>query len=45
LRKQRLDTAIPNDFATVLDVVESFTDPLIANNSVQIWNPATLKWA
>lgn len=45
LRKQRLDTAIPNDFATVLDVVESFTDPLIANNSVQIWNPATRKWA
>ena len=45
LRKQRLDTAIPNDFATVLDVVESFTDPLIANNSVQIWNPATRRWA
>ena len=45
LRKQRLDTAIPNDFATVLDVVESFSDPLIANSSVQIWNPATRKWA
>jgi predicted nucleotidyltransferase component of viral defense system len=45
LRKQRLDTAIPNDFATVLEVVESFSDPLIANNSVRIWNPATRKWA
>lgn len=45
LRKQRLDAAIPNDFATVLDVVESFSDPLISNNSAQIWNPATRKWA
>ena len=45
LRKQRLDTVIPNDFATVLGVVESFSDPLIANNSVQIWKPATRKWA
>ena len=45
LKKQRLDTAIPNDFSAVLDVVESFSDPLIANNSVQIWNPATRKWA
>jgi hypothetical protein len=45
LRKQRLDSVIPNDFATVLDVIESFSDPLIANNPVQIWNPATRKWA
>jgi predicted nucleotidyltransferase component of viral defense system len=45
LKKQRLDTAIPNEFSAVLDVVESFSDPLIANNSVQIWNPTTRKWA
>lgn len=45
LKKQRLDTAIPNDFSAVLDVVESFSDPLIANNSVQSWSPSTRKWA
>ena len=45
LKKQRLDTAIPNEFSAVLDVVESFSDPLIANNSVQIWSPSTRKWA
>ena len=45
LKKQRLDTAIPNDFLAVLDVVESFSDPLIANNSVQSWSPSTRKWA
>ena len=44
LKKQRLDTAIPNDFSAVLDVVASFSDPLIANNPVQIWSPSTRNW-
>ncbi|MDB6011504.1 MAG: hypothetical protein JWL65_3754 [Gammaproteobacteria bacterium] len=45
LKKQRLDTAIPNDFSIVLDVVKSFSDPMIANNAVQVWNPASRQWA
>jgi hypothetical protein len=45
LRKQRLDASIPNDFSAVLDVVESFSDSVIAGNSVQIWNPTTRQWA
>lgn len=45
LRKQRLDTAIPNDFSAVLDMVESFSDAVISNAAVQTWNPATRQWA
>ena len=45
LRKQRLDAAIPNEFSTVLDVIESFADPVIATHSVQIWDSTTRQWA
>ena len=44
LRKQRLDTAIPNAFSVVLGAVEAFSDPVISNAAVQTWNPATREW-
>jgi len=45
LRKQRLDTAAPAEFAKVLEVVVSFADPLISSDpSATIWNPFEEAW-
>jgi len=44
LRKQRLESAIPNEFATVLEVLESFADPVIASSTVETWRPSTRRW-
>jgi hypothetical protein len=46
LRKQRLDTAAPAEFAKVLEVVVSFADPLISNDpTVTMWNPFEQAWS
>jgi hypothetical protein len=46
LRKQRLETAIPTEFAVVLDYVVSFADPIIANPSGSrgAWDPEQRRW-
>jgi hypothetical protein len=44
LRKQRLETAIPNVFSEVLRTVEIFSDPVISGAAIQSWNPATRQW-
>jgi predicted nucleotidyltransferase component of viral defense system len=45
LRKQRLETAAPAEFATVLELVISFADPLISNDpSATTWNPFAEAW-
>ncbi|MHB8816579.1 MAG: nucleotidyl transferase AbiEii/AbiGii toxin family protein [Steroidobacteraceae bacterium] len=45
LRKQRLETAAPAEFATVLELVISFADPLISNDpSTTTWNPFAEAW-
>ncbi len=45
LRKQRLDAAAPAEFATVLEVVASFADPLISNDPrATTWNPFVEAW-
>jgi predicted nucleotidyltransferase component of viral defense system len=46
LRKQRLETAIPTEFAVVLDYVVSFADPIIANQSGSrgAWDPEQRRW-
>jgi hypothetical protein len=43
-RKQRLDTAIPNDFSAVLDAVKSFSDAVVASNPGRVWDPTTRQW-
>ena len=46
LRKQRLDTAAPAEFATILEVVVSFAEPLIGNDPAAItWNPFEQAWS
>ncbi|MBS0416183.1 MAG: nucleotidyl transferase AbiEii/AbiGii toxin family protein [Proteobacteria bacterium] len=45
LRKQRLETVIPNEFAEVLRTVEMFSDPVISGAAIQSWNPATCQWS
>jgi hypothetical protein len=46
LRKQRLDTAAPAEFATILEVVVSFAEPLIGNDPAAItWNPYEQAWS
>lgn len=46
LRKQRLETAIPTEFAVVLGYVVSFADPIIANESGSrgAWAPEQRRW-
>ena len=45
LRKQRLETSAPAEFATVLELVISFADPLISNDpTATIWNPFEGAW-
>ena len=45
LRKQRLEAAAPGDFATVLELVFSFTDPAIGNEPMMAtWNPVEAAW-
>jgi hypothetical protein len=46
LRKQRLETAAPTEFATVLEAVVSFADPLIGNDPTAItWDPFEQAWS
>jgi predicted nucleotidyltransferase component of viral defense system len=46
LRKQRLEAGTPADFATVLEVVISFADPLISNDpAAATWNPLEQAWS
>lgn len=46
LGKQRLHTEAPAEFATVLEVVVSFADPLISNDpAVSVWNPFEQAWS
>src|SRR6185437_11369999 len=46
LRKQRLETSAPPEFATVLELVVSFADPLISNDpTVSMWNPFEEAWS
>jgi hypothetical protein len=43
--KQRLETAIPPEFAVVLDYVISFTDPVITDQSgLGVWNHKRRQW-
>ena len=45
LRKQRLETSAPAEFATVLELVISFADRLISNDpTATIWNPLKGAW-
>jgi hypothetical protein len=45
LRKNRLESAIPADFAVVLDVVRAFADPVIvAEVGDKTWNPVRGAW-
>jgi predicted nucleotidyltransferase component of viral defense system len=46
LRKQRLEAGTPADFATVLEVVISFADPLISSDpAAATWNPLEQAWS
>ncbi len=46
LRKQRLETSAPPEFATVLELVVYFADPLISNDpTVSMWNPFEEAWS
>ena len=46
LRKQRLETSVPAEFATVIELVISFADPLISNDpSATQWNPFQRAWS
>ncbi len=46
LRKQRLETSAPAEFATVLELVISFADPLISNDPTAIsWDPFEQAWS
>ena len=45
LRKQRLESAAPEDFATVLDLVVSFADPVLSDaQTMTLWNPLEKVW-
>ena len=45
LRKQRLESAAPEDFATVLELVVSFADPLLSDDQTMTsWNPLKRVW-
>ena len=45
LRKQRLESAAPEDFATVLDLVVSFADPVLSDaQTMTSWNPLEKVW-
>jgi Nucleotidyl transferase AbiEii toxin, Type IV TA system len=46
LRKQRLETSAPAEFATVLELVISFADPVISNDPIAIsWDPFEQAWS
>lgn len=46
LRKQRLEAAAPAEFATVLEVVVSFADPLLSDDpTASTWNPFEEAWS
>jgi len=46
LRKQRLESAAPEDFATVLKLVVSFTDPVLGDDpTMTSWNPLKQVWS
>ena len=45
LRKQRLESAAPEDFATVLELVVSFADPVLSDDQTMTsWNPLERVW-
>jgi len=45
LRKQRLETTMPAEFAVVLEYVISFADPVITNQSgLHVWDPERRRW-
>ena len=45
LRKQRLESAAPEDFATVLELVVSFADPVLSDaQTMTSWNPLEKVW-
>jgi hypothetical protein len=45
LRKQRLETTIPTEFAVVLDCVVSFADPVITDQlDLGAWDPEQRLW-
>ena len=45
LRKQRLESAAPEDFATVLELVVSFADPVLSDaQKMTSWNPLEKVW-
>jgi predicted nucleotidyltransferase component of viral defense system len=43
LRKQRLDT-VPTEFSAVLEMVISFADEIITNDTLKSWEPSERKW-
>lgn len=46
LRKQRLETSAPAEFAAVLELVTSFADPLISNDpTATMWDPFEETWS
>jgi hypothetical protein len=45
LKKQQIESRVPAELSTVLDVVASFIDPVIDGEpSVGTWNPAEQRW-
>ena len=45
LRKQRLESAAPEDFSTVLELVVSFADPVLSDaQTMTSWNPLEKVW-
>jgi len=45
LRRQRLEVAAPMEFSTVLNLVVSFTDPVLGNDPpLSPWNPFKGTW-
>lgn len=46
LRKQRLDSKVPQDFSAILHAVFVFSDPVITGDvPTGIWNPVGQRWA
>ena len=46
LRKQRLESAAPEDFSTVLELVVSFADPVLSDaQTMTSWNPLEKVWS
>lgn len=46
LRKQRLEAAAPADFASVLELVISFADPVIGDDpTMSSWSPLERAWS